>query len=147
MNIIPVKNILGWSAFVFCACVIIQLFCVMFFVFSAEHKSFFRLVINATVKKMACQWRKKFSALIQTRVFYMIYMFPPTIFTSDYNHTVKANCISLSKKLWPIFVFLSQLLESFFTLIKRFCCLLDVKIEGLENLISVNLFSFCVPLI
>jgi len=54
---------------------------------------------------MTCQWRKV-SAVVQNRVFDRIYMFRLTIFTNDYIHAVKANCIFLSKRLWYIFVYL-----------------------------------------
>ena len=48
---IKVKNSLGRSAVVFCACEIIQLFSVQFYVHRAVHKCNFRLVINGEKKK------------------------------------------------------------------------------------------------
>jgi hypothetical protein len=48
---IHVKNILGWSAVVFCACEKIQLFSVVFCVVGAEHTSYFGLVINGISDK------------------------------------------------------------------------------------------------
>jgi len=50
---IPVKNTAGSSAVVFCACEIIQLFSVLFYVFRAKHKFDFRLVMNEALNK----WR------------------------------------------------------------------------------------------
>jgi len=58
MNIIPVKYTLSCSVFLFCACEIIKLFCVVFFVFNVEH-NFFRLVINGTLNKWHVSGEKK----------------------------------------------------------------------------------------
>jgi lysylphosphatidylglycerol synthetase-like protein (DUF2156 family) len=55
---IPVKNTLGWSAVVFCVCMIMQLFCVVFCVVRAVYKFAFSLVIN---KKKSCSDRLMFS--------------------------------------------------------------------------------------
>ena len=50
---IPVKNTLGWSAVVFCACETMQLFSVMFYVGRTVRKSDFKLFIHETRNK----WR------------------------------------------------------------------------------------------
>jgi hypothetical protein len=54
---IPVKNTLGWSAVVFCACEIIQLCPVVFYIVRAVHKFYLRLVINEYLTN-GHQWKK-----------------------------------------------------------------------------------------
>ena len=56
------KDALGWSAVVFCACEIMQLFSVGFCVVRAVHRIEFRLLINENVTtlfsaKDSCSWR------------------------------------------------------------------------------------------
>jgi hypothetical protein len=72
---IPVKNTFGWRAAVFCACEIIQLFSVAFYLVRAVLKFNFRLVTNE---------RKKLRhAVVQTHFFWEDpYGFPPTVVAS-----------------------------------------------------------------
>ena len=75
---IPVKNTLGWSAVVFCAWEVIQLFSIVFCVVTAVHKFDFRLVINEAPNK----WRP-----VDTRSYNYkdscfdqdLYIFPTTV--------------------------------------------------------------------
>jgi hypothetical protein len=72
---IPIKNTLGSSAVVLFACDIIQLFSLVFYVVKAAHKFDFTPVIK---KKLinGYQW-KVGHAVIETHVFYRVYVFFP----------------------------------------------------------------------
>jgi hypothetical protein len=87
---IPVKNISGWSAVVFCACEIIQLFSLVFCVVRAVHNFDFRLVINE---------EKLRRALIETHVFWKdlyVFAFPSSRMLRDCTQAVQVNCSLLS---------------------------------------------------
>ena len=65
----PIKNTFGWSAVVFCACEMVQLFFVVFSVGSAVYKFTFWFVIDKT-NSSSLQW--------QTHVCDCIYKFFPS---------------------------------------------------------------------
>jgi hypothetical protein len=88
---IPVQNSLGWSAVVFCACEILQLFSVVFFLVRAVRNFDFLRVINETINYVM-PW--------QRFMFLTWCVFPPwpsSRVLSYSTHPVQVNCILLCK--------------------------------------------------
>ena len=144
MNIIPVKNTLSWSAVVFCACEITQLFCVVFFVFNAQHKFDFRLVISGTLNK----WHFSGEKVLQwyRHVFligFICFPWPSSQVTIPTMWRPTA-----FSWVWDcglaLFTFLNYW-NPFCSLIRRLRYSFGLKIEGSENLVTVNLFHFVFP--
>jgi len=140
MNIIPVKNTLGWSAFLFCACEIIQLLCVVFFVFSAEQKCFFRLVINETLSKWHARGVNKV-----LHWYSPVFMIGPVCFPWPSSHVTIPTLWKPTAFFWvrdcDLALFsLHNYSKPFRSLIRRFCFLFGVEIRVRE--ISLVLTSF-----
>ena len=142
MNIIPVRNTLGWSAVVFFACEVILLFCVVFFVFSAGPKFDFRVVINGTLKK----WHASGEKILQwyRPVFligYICFAWPssqmtiPTLWRPTAYSWIRVCDLSLStcRNYW----------NPFCSLIRRVGCLFGAKIECPEYSLVLTSFILC----
>ena len=100
---IPIKNILAWRAFVFCACEKTQLSCVLFHIVTAVYKFDSRLIVKETddmwwpLERRSCDDRD----LGFDRICILPRMSSPLLWETT--QVVKVNCIFLSSKLYLCF--------------------------------------------